>query len=58
MQSGEFLVRLIEPLLKTGLPSQKMYLKNYHQQLTSALARDAAIHITVLVMGMRPSDLA
>ena len=28
MQSGEFLVRLIEPLLKTGLPSQKMYLQN------------------------------
>ena len=64
-QSGEFLGRLLGPLLKTGFPLMKSVLKPLAKNvliplvLTAAIsATDAAIHEQNFGSGTRPLDLA
>ena len=64
-QSGEFLGRLLAPLLKTGLPLIGNVIKPLAKSLlvplgltAAASATDAAIHKKIFESGSRPSDLA
>ena len=64
-QSGEFLGRLLGPLLKTGLPLIGNVLKPLVKSVllplgltaAAAAATDAAIHKETFGSGRRPSDL-
>ena len=63
-KSREFLSRLLEPLLKTGLPVMKNIIKPLAKnvlialRLTAAEATYAAIHKKTFGFDMRPLDLA
>ena len=64
-QSGEFLGRLLEPLLKTGLPLIRIIFKPLAKSVliplgltAAASATDAAIHKKMFKSGTCPSDLA
>ena len=61
MQSSGFLVRLIGPLLKTGLPIMKNLLKQLAKSVriplrlkATTLAADAGIHKKIIGSGTRP----
>ena len=64
IKSREFLSRLLEPLLKTGLPVMKNIIKPLAKnvlislRLTAAEATYAAIHKKTFGFDMRPLDLA
>ena len=58
IQSGEFLGRLLGPLLKSGLPLIKNVIKPLAKSVlnplgftAAALAADAGIHIKILASG-------
>ena len=62
-QSGEFLGRLLGPLLKTGLPLIKNVIKPLAKSVliplgltAAALAADAGIYKKILGLGHRPSS--
>ena len=64
-QSGEFLGRLLEPLLKTGLPLIRIIFKPLAKSVliplgltAAASATDAAFHKKMFESGTHPSDLA
>ena len=64
-QSGGFFVRLLGPLLKTGLPLMKNVLKTLAKTILIPLgltvavsATDAAIHRKMFGSAMHPSNLA
>ena len=63
IQSGEFLGRLLGPLLKTGLPLIKNVIKPLAKSVliplgltAAALAADAGIYKKILGLGHRPSS--
>ena len=64
IQSGGFLGRLLDPLLKTGLSLMENVIKKITKsvlillELTAAAAADARIHKKVLGSGKSPLDLA
>ena len=65
IQSGEFLGRLLSPLLKTGLPLMKNVIKPLAKSVliplgltTAASTVDAGIHKKILGSGHHPSDFA
>ena len=65
IQSGGFLGRLLDPLLRTGLPLMKSIIKPVAKSVlvplgltAAASAADAGIHKKFLGSGKRPLDLA